>query len=114
MNPTKPRILVVDDESIVRDSLDGWFSDDGYEVGTASDAKQALAMIRDAVWDIILLDIKMPGMDGLELQKSSRTGSNFNSAHKVASMNCPRTWYAYLRSLTLNDRARRASTSWCR
>jgi DNA-binding NtrC family response regulator len=65
----KPRILVVDDEAVIRDSLEGWFTEDGYVVGLAEDAKAALARIRDASWDLVLLDIKMPGMDGLELQR---------------------------------------------
>jgi DNA-binding NtrC family response regulator len=63
------RILVVDDEPVVRDSLSSWFEDEGYEVGSAESAKEALKRFQDGVWDVALLDIKMPGMDGLELQK---------------------------------------------
>jgi len=62
-------ILVVDDELGVRDSLYNWFKEDGYRVGTAEDAKKALNKLQKASWDIVLLDIKMPGMDGMELQK---------------------------------------------
>ena len=62
-------ILVVDDELVVRDSLYNWFKEDGYRVDTAEDAKMALKKLQENSWDIVLLDIKMPGMDGMELQK---------------------------------------------
>lgn len=64
-----PSILIVDDELVVRDSLSKWFRQDGYRVEAAEDAAQALRMMERGPWDIILLDIKMPGMSGLELQK---------------------------------------------
>jgi len=63
------KILVVDDEQIVLRSLSDWFRDDGYFVGTASSGKEALAILTEEEWDIFLLDIKMPGMSGLDLQK---------------------------------------------
>jgi len=62
------RILVVDDEAIVRDSLGGWFRQDGHTVDTADSAREALRRCEPGRYDIALLDIKMPGMDGLELQ----------------------------------------------
>jgi DNA-binding NtrC family response regulator len=52
----------------VRDSLYQWFKADGYRVDTAEDAASALKKLQENPWDIILLDIKMPGMDGIELQ----------------------------------------------
>ncbi len=64
-----PHILIVDDELVVRDSLSKWFKQDGYHVETAEDATHALRLMNKGPWDIILLDIKMPGMSGLELQK---------------------------------------------
>ncbi len=62
-------ILIVDDELSVRDSLSKWFREDGFKVGSAENANKALTLMSDGPWDVILLDIKMPGMDGLELQK---------------------------------------------
>jgi two-component system nitrogen regulation response regulator GlnG len=62
------KILVVDDEAIVRESLGEWFRDDGHSVDTAEDARQALHMLAGSRYDIALVDIKMPGVDGLELQ----------------------------------------------
>ncbi|GAB4331584.1 MAG: sigma 54-interacting transcriptional regulator [Candidatus Abyssubacteria bacterium] len=69
MNNENVRILIVDDEQIVLRSLADWFRDDGYAVGTASTGKEALAKLTEGAWDIYLLDVKMPGMSGLELQK---------------------------------------------
>jgi DNA-binding NtrC family response regulator len=62
-------ILVVDDEPIVLQSLGDWFRQDGYAVDTASNAKEALRLAAAHQHDIALLDIKMPGVDGLELQE---------------------------------------------
>jgi DNA-binding NtrC family response regulator len=62
-------ILIVDDEFSVRDSLYKWFKSDGFQVDTAKDAKEALKKLQDHTWDIVLIDIKMPGMDGIELQR---------------------------------------------
>jgi DNA-binding NtrC family response regulator len=63
----KISILIVDDEESVRDSLLNWFIEDGYNVRCAENAKIALLMLENESFDIILADIKMPGMDGLEM-----------------------------------------------
>jgi len=65
-------ILIVDDERMVRESLTKWFLEDGYHVGAAEDASAAIRQLQAQLWDIILLDIKMPGMDGMELQQRIR------------------------------------------
>jgi DNA-binding NtrC family response regulator len=67
--PDRPSLLIVDDEEIVRESLGGWFQDEGYEVGTCASAREGLIRIQERPWDVCLVDIKMPGMDGLELQR---------------------------------------------
>jgi DNA-binding NtrC family response regulator len=64
---TKNSILIVDDEKIVRESLFHWFEDEGYEIDTAEDAEKALQKFEKGKFDLILLDMKMPGMSGLEL-----------------------------------------------
>ncbi len=66
---TKSKLLVVDDELIVRDSLDKWFREEGYEVAAADCAQDALAKMSGNRFDLALVDIKMPGVDGVELQK---------------------------------------------
>ena len=61
--------MIVDDERIVRDSLGKWFREEGYEVGTAESASEALTRLAETRWDLALVDIKMPGTDGIELQR---------------------------------------------
>ena len=68
----KGRLLIVDDELSVRDSLCKWFQEEGYEVGIAEDASEALTRMAQNKWDVALLDIKMPGTDGIELQGKLR------------------------------------------
>jgi DNA-binding NtrC family response regulator len=63
----KISILIVDDEESVRDSLYNWFVEDGYRVECAENAMKALSILESDSFDIILADIKMPGMDGLEM-----------------------------------------------
>jgi DNA-binding NtrC family response regulator len=65
-------ILIIDDEMVVRDSLTKWFKEDGYTVDSAENAVEALKKLQQQKWQILLLDIKMPGMDGMELQKRIR------------------------------------------
>lgn len=60
-------ILIVDDELIVRESLTKWFREDGFRSEAAENAAAALRALQDSCWDIALVDIKMPGMDGIEL-----------------------------------------------
>src|SRR5512132_2837586 len=62
-------LLIVDDELSVRDSLGKWFREEGYEIGTAESASDALTRMAESKWDVALLDIKMRGTDGIELQK---------------------------------------------
>jgi two-component system, NtrC family, response regulator HydG len=62
------KLLIVDDELSVRDSLGKWFREEGYYVETAQDASQALTLLAAHTFDAALLDIKMHGTDGIELQ----------------------------------------------
>jgi len=63
------RILVVDDELIVRDSIKEWLEDEGYTVDMAASGPEALDKLSTQPYHLMLTDIKMPGMDGVELLK---------------------------------------------
>ncbi len=65
----RARILVVDDELIMRESLSGWLQRDGHEVETAESGEEALDKIKEVRFDILLVDIKMEGMSGLDVLK---------------------------------------------
>jgi DNA-binding NtrC family response regulator len=72
MSKERTRILVVDDEEIVRESLSGWLAKDGYTLDTAHDGPAALERLRQSRWSILLVDLKMPGMDGLQVLEASK------------------------------------------
>ena len=70
---SKPLVLVVDDEAGIRESLSDIFSDEGYQVATAKTGEEALGALDAPEPDLVLLDIWLPGMDGLEaLEKIKR------------------------------------------
>src|SRR5689334_17295629 len=60
-------ILVVDDEASIRETLGGILEDEGYHVTLAEDGERGLELLRDQHFDVVLLDIWLPGMDGLAL-----------------------------------------------
>jgi two-component system, NtrC family, response regulator AtoC len=68
----KAKILVVDDEAIVRESLRDWLSDCGYQIFTAENGHQALEIIERERLSIIITDLVMPEMDGIELMKRAK------------------------------------------
>jgi DNA-binding NtrC family response regulator len=69
---SRGKLLIIDDELSVRDSLGKWFREEGYEVGTAESASEALTRLAEQKWDLALVDIKMRGTDGIELQRRMR------------------------------------------
>jgi DNA-binding NtrC family response regulator len=66
---TQGKMLIVDDELSVRDSLGKWFREEGYDVASAESASEALTQLAAQRPDVALLDIKMRGTDGIELQR---------------------------------------------
>ena len=66
------RLLLVDDDPVIRESLSEALADDGIEVRTADSAEQALTMLGDGAPDIVLSDVRMTGLDGLELLRLLR------------------------------------------
>ncbi|MBI4892932.1 MAG: sigma-54-dependent Fis family transcriptional regulator [Acidobacteria bacterium] len=65
---SKGKLLIVDDDIVVRDSLGKWFESEDFEVTIASGAAAALEILSRQRFDLALVDIKMPGVDGIELQ----------------------------------------------
>ncbi len=63
------KILIVDDELIVRESMKNWLEEEGWKVETAETAEEAFALLGESEFDLIFLDIKMPGIDGIEMLK---------------------------------------------
>jgi two-component system phosphate regulon response regulator OmpR len=71
-----PHLLVVDDDARIRDLLSRYLSDNGYRVTTAGNAADARAKLLGLAFDLLVLDIMMPGENGLDLARSIRDGSN--------------------------------------
>ncbi|MCI8484396.1 MAG: response regulator transcription factor [Lachnospiraceae bacterium] len=79
-----PRILMVDDHEEIREVVNILLSGEGYQVEEAQDGAQALEKIQENVYDLVILDVMMPGINGyqtcLEIRKSSNTPILFLSA----------------------------------
>lgn len=71
---TKPRILVVEDEKLIRWSLRQRFEEEGYSVDEAENGPDGLEKLESAVFDLVMLDYKLPGMTGLEMLRKIRAG----------------------------------------
>lgn len=76
MQTVRVRILIADDDPAVRESLRRSLSFNGYEVSLASDGNEALAAAGDPAPDLVLLDVNMPGIDGLEVCRRIRASGN--------------------------------------
>lgn len=63
----QPSILVVDDELLIRDLLYDFFSGQGWQIAVAESSEKALKILHDKQVDLVLTDIKMPELDGLQL-----------------------------------------------
>ena len=68
--PPYPNLLVIDDEPGIRDMMSLSLGADGYKVCTAADGAEGLGMFKEQKPDIVLTDIKMPGLDGIEVLKT--------------------------------------------
>ena len=72
----KPRVLVVDDDKAVRESLRRSLEFNGYDVALAADGAEALAGIASSAPDVVVMDVMMPRLDGLETTRALRTAGN--------------------------------------
>ncbi|MFI5114372.1 MAG: sigma-54-dependent transcriptional regulator [Terriglobales bacterium] len=65
-------ILIVDDESGIRESLQGVLEDEGYKISTSPSGEDCLELMRKSVFDVLLLDVWLPGIDGLDTLEKIR------------------------------------------
>lgn len=69
------KILIVDDSSVIRETLESYFAEEGYTVTSAETAEAAELLLSEQEFDLILLDIRLPGKDGLTLTRELRSRS---------------------------------------
>ena len=67
MAAKKRKILIVEDEAVVRESVRDWLIEDGYDVDVAANGEEALKKIEKEEFGVIVLDLKLPGIDGLQV-----------------------------------------------
>jgi len=68
-------VLIVEDEAIMRESLRDWLNDEGYDVETVGEGEEALQLIGEKEFGIVVLDLRLPGRDGLDVFKEARARS---------------------------------------
>lgn len=81
MNPAK--ILVVEDEQYLRELYTDILTEEGYSVDSAEDGNQGLEKMKQGGWDLVLLDIILPGIDGLEIMRQIKRYPPANPISKV-------------------------------
>jgi DNA-binding NtrC family response regulator len=66
-------ILIIEDETILRESLRDWLIDGGYDVETAKDGEVGLEAIANHDFGVVLLDLRLPGKNGIEVLREAKT-----------------------------------------
>ena len=72
MSTSRPRVLIVDDDAALRRLAKDVLADEGYELLDAADGAAALAALRKQPADVVVSDLRMPGLDGMELLEATR------------------------------------------
>jgi two-component system response regulator PilR (NtrC family) len=65
------KILIVDDEKVIRESLELFLREEGYKAESAADGEEAINKIKASDYDVVITDLKMPKLDGIELMKKA-------------------------------------------
>jgi len=72
MEPKKKKILIVEDEAVMRESVRDWLIEDGYEVECVETGEEALERIKRERFGVVVLDLRLPGIDGLEVYEQAK------------------------------------------
>lgn len=72
-NMQRHSVLIVDDEAIVRESIRDWLTDAGFQVATAESGEEALEMIKEQDFGIVIVDVRLPGKTGITVLREIKT-----------------------------------------
>ena len=87
----RPKVLVVDDDANIIAFLKRALAYEGYQVETAADGQTALAAARDNPPDLVILDVMMPGLDGVEVLRRLRAGEPEAGSLPILMLTASRT-----------------------
>ena len=96
INRDENRLLVVDDEDLFRNSLVKLLTMEGYSVLSASDGNEALGLIKENKFQLVITDLKMPGMNGMELIQEIQ---KLSPDTKVVIITAHGEWNTYLEAM---------------
>ena len=85
----KETMLVVEDEDIMREALCDYFSDEGHKVDTANDGDKALEKFNLEDYNVMIVDLKLPGRDGLSVLKEIRAKNSKAKVFRPSAGFCP-------------------------
>ena len=80
-----PSVLIVDDDPLIRELLQSYLAQEGYQVRCASTAEQAEACLAESPVELVMLDIRLPGKDGLTLTRELRVRSEVGRSKSRSS-----------------------------
>ena len=86
MSEEKIRVLLADDEDALRTTIAAWLTDEGFDVEQAADGLEAIKLVQIKDFDIALLDIKMPGVNGLEVLRFVKKNSSVTDVVMMTAM----------------------------
>ena len=72
MKPKKKKILIVEDEAVMREGVRDWLIEDGYDVECVETGEEALQRMKEEEFGVIVLDLRLPGIDGLEVYEQAK------------------------------------------
>ncbi|MFQ6084204.1 MAG: sigma-54-dependent transcriptional regulator [Candidatus Aminicenantia bacterium] len=92
----KIKILVVDDEAVMRDTMSDWLEEKGYNVVSVSNGKEAIEKVKTEPFNVAFVDLKMPGLDGIEVLRAIK---KINSTTSVIIMTAYATIETAIRAM---------------
>ncbi len=111
-NPLRPRVLVVDDEPAIRKTLRAYLEDEGYEASTLANGIDVIRAVRSLAPNVIILDVMLPGMDGIEVLRRIRQESSVFVLMLSARGTRPTAWSGFAWARTTTSQSHSVPVRW--